>query len=165
MQVRGVDVYLHWSVLVIGVVILMGSFERPVETLTAWTSYFSVLLIHECGHMVVAQRKGCQVHSIELYPIHGCVRYSEPWSYYDDAVIAWGGILAQASVGIPLVLFDAVFEPTRPTVLKVIIAVLGYFSIIVAVGNLLPIPPLDGAKAWYVFSGAARRAQRWRAQR
>jgi len=81
-------VYLHWSVLVIGCVILMGAFERPVEALIAWICYFSVLLIHECGHMVVAQRKRCQVYSIELDPIHGCVRYSEPWSYYDDAVIA-----------------------------------------------------------------------------
>jgi hypothetical protein len=103
----------------------MGAFERPAETLTAWICYFSVLLIHECGHMVVAQRNGCHVYLIELYPIHRCVRYSEPWSHHDDAVIAWGGILAQASVCLPLVLFDAIFEPTRPTVLKVIIAILG----------------------------------------
>jgi Zn-dependent protease len=66
-------------------------------------------------------------------------------------------------VGIPLVAFDAVFEPTF-TVVKVIIGVLGYFSILVAVGNLLPIRPLDGSKAWYVFSRSARRAERWRSR-
>jgi Zn-dependent protease len=163
MQVGGVDVYLHWSVLVVGCVILLGALERPAETLIAWTCYFSVLLIHEYGHVIMAKRKGCQVYAIELYPIHGLVRYSQPWSHYDDAVIAWGGVLTQAMVGIPLVVFDSIFEPTL-TLAKVVIGVLGYFSILVAVGNLLPIRPLDGSKAWYVFSKAARRAERWRSR-
>jgi hypothetical protein len=39
--------------------------------------------------MFVAQRKGRHVYAIELYPVHGLVRYSEPWARYDDAVIAW----------------------------------------------------------------------------
>jgi hypothetical protein len=76
MRVGGVDVYLHWSVMVVGCAILRGAFERPAETLIAWTCYFGVLLIHEYGHVVVAQKKGCQVYAIELYPIHGLVRYS-----------------------------------------------------------------------------------------
>jgi stage IV sporulation protein FB len=113
--------------------------------------------------MVVARRKGCHVYAIELYSIHGLVRYSEPWSHYDDAVIAWGGVAAQAMVAIPLLVFDGVFEPTI-TVVKVVIGVLGYFSILVAVGNLLPVRPLDGAKAWYVLSRAARRGKRWRSR-
>lgn len=62
--------------------------ERPAETLAAWTAYFSVILIHECGHMIAAHRKGYEVLAIELYPIHGFVRFQEPWSRYDHAVIA-----------------------------------------------------------------------------
>jgi hypothetical protein len=59
--------------------------------------------------MIVAQRKDCRVSAIELYPIYGCVHYTQPWSRHDDAVIAWGGVLAQGIVGIPLVTFIAVF--------------------------------------------------------
>jgi len=114
--------------------------------------------------MIVARRKGCAVYAIELYPIHGLVRYSQPWSFYDDSVIAWGGVLAQAAIAIRLIVLDSIFEPTF-TVVKVVVGVLGYFSILVAVMNLLPIRPLDGAKAWYVFSRAGRPAERWRAQR
>lgn len=88
MEVRGVGVCLHWSVLLVGTLILLGAFERPAETLVAWTCYFSVLLIHECGHMVLAQRKGCMVSGIVLYPIAGLCCYRTPWSKYDDAVIA-----------------------------------------------------------------------------
>jgi hypothetical protein len=36
----------------------------------------------------------------ELYPIHGCVRFRQPWSRYDDALIAWGGVAAQAVVAV-----------------------------------------------------------------
>jgi hypothetical protein len=68
----------HWSVLVIGT--LLGAIERPVETIAAWSAYFGVILIHECGHMIAAQRKRCEVFSIELYPNHGFVRFRSPWS-------------------------------------------------------------------------------------
>jgi Zn-dependent protease len=99
--------------------------------------------------MVLAQRKGCHVYAIELYPIHGLVRYSEPWSRYDDAVIAWGGVGAQILVGLPLVFYIRVFGFTRFTPLNVAMGILGYCSLFVAALNLLPIRPLDGAKAWY----------------
>jgi hypothetical protein len=38
--------------------ILIGALERPAKTIAAWTAYFGVILVHECGHMVAAQRKG-----------------------------------------------------------------------------------------------------------
>jgi len=66
MRIKGVRVYAHWSVLLIGALVLLGAIERPTETLAAWTSYFGVLLIHESGHMVVAQWKGYPVQAIEL---------------------------------------------------------------------------------------------------
>src|SRR5437667_7596153 len=103
MEIRGVRVYAHRSVLLIGTLILFGAIERPVETLAAWTAYFGVILIHECGHMLAAQRKGYHVLAIELYPIHGRACFQQPWSRYDAAVIAWGGVVAQAVVAVPLV--------------------------------------------------------------
>ena len=80
MQIKRVPVYTHWSVLLIAALILLGALERPLETIVAWSAFFSVILIHECGHMFVARRKGFKVWAIELYPIHGLVRFQEPWS-------------------------------------------------------------------------------------
>lgn len=119
MEINGVKVFAHWSTVLIGTLVLFGAIERPAETLAAWTAYFSVILIHECGHMVAAQWKGCKVTAIELYPIHGFVRYSQPWSRYDDAVIAWGGVVAQAVVAIPLVVWVAIFGFSRSDALTV----------------------------------------------
>jgi uncharacterized membrane protein YphA (DoxX/SURF4 family) len=61
MEISGVRVYAHWSVLLIGTLILFGALERPAETVAAWTFYFGVILIHECGHMIAAHRKGYEV--------------------------------------------------------------------------------------------------------
>src|SRR5258708_12019321 len=113
MGINTVRVYAHWSVLVIWTLILLGATERPVETIAAWSAYFGVILIHECGHMIAAQRKGCEVFSIELYPIHGFVRFRSPRSRYDEAFIAWGGVAAQTAVALPLVIFVSFFGFTR----------------------------------------------------
>ncbi len=110
--------------------------------------------------MVVAQRKNCHVYAIELYPIHGMVRYSQPWSKFDDAVTAWGGVLAQFIVGISLVIFMTEFGWTPFTALNAAIDVLGYFSVFVAALNLLPIRPPDGSEAWYACWRALRRPEK-----
>lgn len=106
--------YAHWSVFLIGTLILFGAIERPAETLAAWTAYFGVILVHECGHMIAAHRKGYAVTAIELYPIHGCVCFQQPWSRFDDAVIAWGGVVAQAVVAVPLLTWVAIFGARAP---------------------------------------------------
>jgi membrane-associated protease RseP (regulator of RpoE activity) len=159
MEINGVKVFAHWSVLLIGTLILFGAIERPSETLAAWAAYFSVILLHECGHMVAAQWKGCEVTAIELYPIHGFVRFRRPWSRYDDAVIAWGGVTAQAVVAIPLISWVAIFGFSHSDAVNVAIGVLGYYSMVVAVFNLIPVPPLDGAKAWYLIPELIKRVR------
>jgi Zn-dependent protease len=160
MEINGVPVYAHWSLLLIGALILIGAIERPAETIAAWASFFGVILIHECGHMVVAQRKGYHVLFIKLYPILGFVCFQEPWSRLDSALIAWGGVVAQAVVAVPLVVFVTIFGFTRYDAVNVAIGVLGYYSLFVAAFNLIPVPPLDGAKTWYLIPELIKRVRR-----
>jgi membrane-associated protease RseP (regulator of RpoE activity) len=150
-QIRGVDTFVHWSVFLVTAFILAGVISHPGLSILGLAAYYSVLLIHETGHLIAAQRKGCAVFSIELYAIFGVTRFGTPWSRLDHCVIAWGGVLAQAVVAIPLVAWVAVFGYTRFEAVNMLIAILGFFSIAVAVFNLLPIPPLDGAIAWGIF--------------
>jgi Zn-dependent protease len=164
MRVNGVRVYAHWTVLLLGALILFGALERPAETLAAWLAYFSLILVHECGHMLVAQWKGYEVTAINLYPLHGYVCYQEPWSRYDLALIAWGGVAAQAVVAAPLVAWVAIFGFTRSDAVNVAIGILGFYSMILALFNLIPAPPLDGAKAWYLFPELIKRTRTRRAK-
>ena len=94
MQIRGVKVFVQWSVLLIGAIILLGAVEDAPLAFTVLGSYYGVILLHECGHVVAAQRKGCAVRSIELYPVWGITCFREPYSRRDHCVIAWGGVLA-----------------------------------------------------------------------
>src|SRR5208282_4097393 len=94
-----------------------------------------------------------------LYPIFAITRFSTPWSRFDHCLIAWGGVLAQLVVALPLVIFAAVFGYTRVDVINEVIAILGFYSLGVAAFNLLPIKPLDGFIAWGVIPEFIRRAR------
>src|SRR5215470_29795 len=149
-HVYGADLFVHWSVLLIAGLMLVNSVRQPLLTLVGGLSYLSVLLIHECGHVIAARRKRCAVQSVSLYPIHGRTVFDTPWSRFDHCVIAWGGVIAQAAVGVPLAIWVAVFGYTRFEPLNAVLAILGFFNLAVAAFNLIPKPPLDGAIAWVI---------------
>jgi Zn-dependent protease len=173
MEIRRVKVFVHWSVLVIGVVILAGAIEEPLLAFSMLASYYGVILLHECGHMFAAQCKGCAVWSIELYPIWGITRFNAPYAEYDRCVIAWGGVLAQLVVALPLLIWLEIFGYTRFQTLNIVMAIFGGFSLFVALFNLLPIRPLDGSIAWTLLPSlwmrprakVGRREPRWRSWR
>ena len=164
MEINRVKVYVHWTVIALSGLFLVGAIERPREVLVALISYYGVILLHECGHMVAAQRKRCHVNWIRLYPILGLVSYDQPYSKYDQAVIAWGGVLAQSLFAIPIVVYLSMFGYTRYVALNVALGIWGYMSLGLILFNLIPVPPLDGATAWQIipelpkrFWGASKR--------
>jgi Zn-dependent protease len=150
-QIRGVDTYVHWTVFVVAAVILSGVLRRPGLTLLGLAAYWGVLVIHETGHLIAAQRLGCPVFSIDLYPIFGVTRFGTPWSRLDHCKIAWAGVLAQMVVAAPLVAWVGVFGYSRFDAVNMLFVILGFFSLAVAVLNLFPVRPLDGATAWGIF--------------
>src|SRR5882672_4063264 len=113
LRIKGVDVYVHWSVFLIAALMLASTSRRPGLTLAGIGAWLGLIFIHECGHLIVAQRRHCEVLSIELYPIHGWCRFKVPWSRFDHCLIAWGGVAAQAVVAVPLVTYVSVFGYTR----------------------------------------------------
>jgi len=140
MRIRGVGVHIHWTVLLVAIIILLNVISHPLVSLLGLTAELSVLLIHESGHMIAAQHLHCKVFSIEIYPIFGFCRFEMPWSRFDHCVIAWGGVIAQAVVAAPIVLYVSIFGYTRFQSINAVLGLLGLFSLGVAAFNLLPIP-------------------------
>jgi len=157
LRIRGVPVYVHWSVLLIAVLILFNVIHHPIGSLLGLAAYISVLLIHESGHLIAAQRMRCEVLSIQLYLIFGITKFETPWSRFDHCVIAWGGVIAQAVVALPIVGWVILFGYTRFEPINAVLALLGFFSLGVAAFNLLPITPLDGATAWAIIPESIKR--------
>jgi len=54
-------------------------------------------------------------------------------------------------VAVPLVAFIMIFGYTKIEVMNIVLALLGGISLLIAVFNLLPFPPLDGAMAWRII--------------
>jgi membrane-associated protease RseP (regulator of RpoE activity) len=101
------------------------------------------------------------VLEVDLYPIFGITRFTTPWSRLDHCKIAWAGVLAQAAVFIPIVLWVHFFGYSHIDEVNMLFAILGFFSLGVALLNLLPVPPLDGSIAWGIIPTflAARRTR------
>jgi Zn-dependent protease len=115
--------------------------------------------------MIAAHRKHVRVLSIELYPIHGFCRFEMPWSKFDHCVIAWGGVLAQVAVAIPLLVWIEVFGYSRFDPIDAVLGILGPYSLMVAAFNLLPIGRLDGRLAWAIIPEYIRRKKQSRTKK
>ena len=144
---KGVPIYSHWSLSLALFVILIFGISSPALFLFAFTSWL-IMLIHELGHMFVASRLGLNTLKIELYPFHGLCHYEMSENDYENYLVAWGGVAAQALIFIPLIILHQVFGKDLPGILILVVMFLGYFSALIALVNLLPSKGLDGATCW-----------------
>jgi Zn-dependent protease len=147
-RVFGAPVHVHWSVAVVVLALLATASDDWLIGVVAVLSYLAIIVIHEMGHAYFARRVGTRPTKITIGFIHGLCYYEDVYDARDEAIIAWGGVIAQATVGVPLVLLNAFFGFGNMDPFGPVIAYLGYFSLIFAVFNLIPAPGLDGGKAW-----------------
>ena len=158
-RIKGVAVFVHWTVFLIAAIMVYATRRNPWVTLAAGLSYLGLLLLHECGHMIAAHRRHARVNSIELYPIFGFCCFEVPWSRFDHCIIAWGGVIAQLVVAVPIMLWVSAFGYTRFAPVNAILAILGGYSLVLAAFNLLPFRPLDGSMAWRIVPEFIKRVK------
>lgn len=144
-------IYIHWSVFAIAGVLAIGSRGDPVYAVIAILSYFAIILIHECGHAWVARRRHYQVNCIRVSSYHGRCEVEAPDYEWDDVAIAWGGVLAQVVVAIPMIVIQLAVPHRMLGAAGLAIRMLGQVSVMIALLNLIPVRGLDGEKAWRVI--------------
>lgn len=141
---RGIPIRLHWSIP-LGA-LFFGRFEIVPGF---WLGFVVLVLIHELGHAFLARTRRLAVHEVNVHGLGGeCVhRRGAP---YDDAIVAWGGVLAQLLVlYVPTrVLLALDVLPRDSAFVAQLVSALTWTNLWLVGINLLPIPPLDGAKAW-----------------
>lgn len=148
LSVYGARLHVHWSVLIASGIMLGAFIRQPVHALVLVLSYFGVILLHEAGHALVAKRLGYSPTEIYLTFIHGLCVYQHPDTLKENAMIAWGGVLLQLLVAIPLIVIGQLTPLGSVSLFAIVVAVLGYMSLLVALLNLAPARGLDGALAW-----------------
>lgn len=158
-KIRGIKIQLHWSWLLIFLLIVWSlatsqfpdnykhwsSAEYWIVAVAAAILLFVSVLIHELSHSVVAQSKGLPVDSITLYVFGGASNLPrEPESAGSEFWMAFAGPLSSIVLGV--LFLGAYLSIPGPQWLSAIFAYLGFINLILAVFNLIPAFPLDGGR-------------------
>jgi membrane-associated protease RseP (regulator of RpoE activity) len=142
-----VPIFSHWSLnLALLTIFIFGIFE-PSLILLAFL-FWLIMLVHELGHMFVASRLNLDTQKIELYLFHGFCYYEFSEENYENYIVAWGGVAAQAVIFVPCILVHQIFGSYLSGLAMLVIIFLGYFSAFIALLNLIPSRGLDGATCW-----------------
>jgi Zn-dependent protease len=159
----GIPVRVHWSVL-LAVPALWYFWRAWDEAVVGFAAYLALLLAHEWGHAVQARRLGLRVHFIEVYVLHGGCAHDCAESRHEDAMVAWGGVVAQALVLMPavsaLLLGRLLFHPL-PVLMEAALGVLIPYNLLLIACNLLPIEGVDGQRAWKSVPALGQAARTW----
>jgi Zn-dependent protease len=143
-------VYVHSWVLIATAVICLAAFRDVLQAALLIACYLSVITLHEIGHAFVARRRGLEVLSISIGPLHGRCEFQAPENEWDEVLVAWGGVGVQLIVAIPILICEAIFPAFSAGPLGVVILVLGYVNLVIALFNLAPVRGMDGEIAWRI---------------
>ncbi|HEY0064910.1 MAG TPA: hypothetical protein VGC21_22520 [Telluria sp.] len=125
--------------------------KQLLDAVLLITAYLGILLLHEAGHAYVARRQQLRPRHIYIGLMHGRCECDAPSSLKDHAVLAWGGVLAQLAIALPLILLDRFTPLTSILSAGPVVSVFGYFNLLIALFNLIPVPPYDGHIAWKII--------------
>ncbi len=172
LHVAGIDVFVHWSWLLVAVVavsVRSRSYDSPVWNVAEYLALFGIVLLHEFGHALACRSVGGQADTIVLWPLGGIAFVSPPprpgavlWSIAAGPLV--NVLLVPVTVG-AFLLFEvwqiaggapAAFADDASRFLFS----LAVINAALLIFNLLPIYPLDGGQIlqsllWF-FIGHAR---------
>jgi hypothetical protein len=156
-RLRGAPIRLHWSIP-IGAVVL----GRLQFVPWFWAAFLILVLIHEVGHALFVWAARARVVAIDAHGGGGLCHWSGDVSDVWRALIAWGGVVAQAVVLIAAYAARSLAGPPTTAMGAGIEYAFTEGNLWLITVNLIPIPGFDGASAWPLFPALARR---WRERR
>jgi len=146
----GASVRVHWTTPV-GLFFFSGFSFNPL----VWAALLLIVLTHEVGHALLARRYHLHVLAIDVTAIGGACRLAGDPSPREVALVAWGGVLAQAALLVGALCVRAVVSFMTAGLVDGLFDTLITSNAVLIGINLLPIKPLDGADAWRLFRGQA----------
>jgi hypothetical protein len=95
LQVGGIPVFVHWSLLILGLLTIVFVSLNVRAAAYVCVGYALVIAVHEAGHVIAARHLRLKVHAIYFSGLSGECRLELPRSP-KEAFFAWsGGPLAQ----------------------------------------------------------------------
>jgi Zn-dependent protease len=153
-RVRGAPIRVHWTLL-LGALVWSRFNIWPAF----WLAFAVLILIHELGHALVVVRYGLGLSEIAIHGAGGYCRHEHSGSRFQEALVAWGGVLAQLTLYAVVRVALLFVEPPASVHVSQVVWVFTDVNLWIAALNLIPFEPLDGAKAWPLVGMLAAR---WR---
>lgn len=162
-RVRGIELFVHWTFLIVVGWIAMSSIFAGRTLLTAMLSVgfllliFGCVVLHEFGHALMAERYGIRTVDITLLPIGGIARLERlPDNLREELKIALAGPAVNVAIAAALLLVSNVLLVVAPPATVVAVSVrllsdLMWINIGLAAFNMLPAFLLDGGRALRSF--------------
>lgn len=162
-RVRGIELFVHWTFLVVVGWIAISSIFAGQTLLTAMLgvgfllSIFACVVLHEFGHAFMAERYGIRTVDITLLPIGGIARLERlPDDPQEELKIALAGPAVNVAIAAVLLVSSNLFRALAPSAAAVAVSVhllsdLMWINIGLAAFNMLPAFPLDGGRALRSF--------------
>jgi Zn-dependent protease/CBS domain-containing protein len=158
-RVSGIDIYLHGTFLILLVWVAVSHLLQghgmtdAMAGLLFISTLFGIVVLHELGHAITAQRFGIRTRDITLLPIGGVARLERmPEKPWQELLVA----LAGPAVNVVLAaLLYVVLVPIEGAAAMHDVALVGgqflaklvWVNVGLAVFNLLPAFPMDGGRA------------------
>src|SRR5271156_86379 len=79
-RIAGIQVYLHWSWLLVGyfeIVNRVNKYQSMTWNVIEYLALFGIVLLHEFGHALACRQVGGQANQIMLWPLGG-VAFVQP---------------------------------------------------------------------------------------
>jgi Zn-dependent protease len=140
---RGAPVRLHWSAALGAVV-----FGRFQFVPAFWSCFLVLVILHEMGHATLVRRFRARPLSLDVHALGGLCRWEGEVTRRQRALIAWGGVFAQALAFVVAEAALALCGPPRTAATREIAWAFTESNLWLIALNLIPVPPLDGAAAW-----------------
>jgi Zn-dependent protease len=166
-RVFGIDVWFHWTLLIIvGLELINRLLPREVQLDVHPVAYWCVyvlgllvsLLLHEFGHCYAAYRQGGSAERVVLWPLGGLATCDAPQQPRPQFWVTAGGPLATAALAVFAALVCVLagwrllpFGGESFAFHRLFFQYLFLWNIFLLVLNLLPCYPLDGGRMLQSF--------------
>ncbi|HZR12516.1 MAG TPA: site-2 protease family protein [Acidimicrobiia bacterium] len=166
-RIAGVEVGLHWSLLVIGALLAAGlaggrfpsdargysDVAYAIAGVVTAVAFLAAVLAHEVSHAVVARREGVRVDGITLWLLGGMTRmHDEAPTPRAELWISGSGPLVSLVIGVVLAGVAGIAHAVAaPALVVAVLWWLGAINVVLAVFNVLPGAPLDGGRLLHAF--------------
>jgi ATP-dependent Clp protease adapter protein ClpS len=160
-RIRGVPVFLHWSLPLGGLLIASYAHADWRVALSCCLAYTLLIAAHELGHATAAASLGLKVHAIYLSGLGGRCRFQTPCSVGGAFFVCSAGLLAQLILLASAASYIALFGWPRSVLALCLVNTFTFANLILFVINVIPQRlsrglATDGSILWRLLMHAAR---------